>query len=238
MKNIIHSDNAPAAIGPYSQAVEANGMIFISGQLPIDPATGTMPEGITAQTEQSMKNLEAILTAAGCTFDNVVKSTCLLADMSLEHRIGGLEKSDVYGDVSHDPMNHQVMTNYRAEKVQRIANYIPEQEIIGSQNGGELLVIGWGGTFGALNMAVKELREEGYDVSLAQFNYIFPLPKNTEDVLKKFKKRVVCELNLGQFADYLRTQYPQYPYEQFNKVQGLPFFISELKEKFKQLLAK
>lgn len=82
MKNIIHSDNAPAAIGPYSQAVEANGMIFISGQLPIDPATGTMPEGITAQTEQSMKNLEAILKAAGCTFDNVVKSTCLLADMS------------------------------------------------------------------------------------------------------------------------------------------------------------
>ncbi|MBQ1719801.1 MAG: 2-oxoacid:acceptor oxidoreductase subunit alpha [Bacteroidales bacterium] len=156
----------------------------------------------------------------------------------LEHRIGGLEKSDVYGDVSHDPMNHQVMTNYRAEKVQRIANYIPQQEIIGSQNGGELLVIGWGGTFGALNMAVKEMREEGYDVSLAHFNYIFPLPKNTEDVLKKFKKRVVCELNLGQFADYLRTQYPQYPYEQYNKVQGLPFFISELKEKFKQMLQK
>ena len=156
----------------------------------------------------------------------------------LEHRIGGLEKSDVYGDVSHDPMNHQIMTDYRAEKVKRIANYIPEQEIIGSQNGGELLVIGWGGTFGALNMAVKELREEGYDVSLAQFNYIFPLPKNTEDVLKKFKKRVVCELNLGQFADYLRTQFPQYPYEQYNKVQGLPFFISELKEKFKQMLQK
>jgi 2-oxoglutarate ferredoxin oxidoreductase subunit alpha len=64
------------------------------------------------------------------------------------------------------------------------------------------------------------------------------LPKNTEDVLKKFKKRVVCELNLGQFADYLRTQYPQYPYEQYNKVQGLPFFISELKEKFKQMLQK
>ncbi len=156
----------------------------------------------------------------------------------LEHRIGGLEKSDIYGDVSHDPMNHQVMTNYRAEKIQRIANFIPEQEIIGNVDGGELLVIGWGGTFGALNMAVKELREEGYDISLAHFNYIFPLPKNTEDVLKKFKKRIVCELNLGQFADYLRTQYPQYPYDQYNKVQGLPFFISELKEKFKQILDK
>lgn len=156
----------------------------------------------------------------------------------LEHRIGGLEKSDIYGEVSHDPYNHQVMTDYRAEKVKRIANFIPEQKIIGNQDGGELLVIGWGGTFGALNMAVKELREEGYDVSLAHFNYIFPLPKNTEDVLKKFKKRVVCELNLGQFADYLRTQFPQYPYEQYNKVQGLPFFIGELKDKFKQMLEK
>lgn len=156
----------------------------------------------------------------------------------LEHRIGGLEKSDVYGDVSHDPMNHQVMTDYRAEKVKRVANYIPEQEIIGNQNGGELLVIGWGGTFGALNMAVRELREEGYDISLAQFNYIFPLPKNTEEVLKKFNKRIICELNCGQFADYMRSQFPQYPYMQYNKVQGLPFFISELKEKFKQILDK
>ena len=82
MKKAIATTKAPGAIGPYSQAIEANGMIFISGQLPIDPATGTMPEGITAQTEQSMKNLQAILEAAGCTFDNVVKSTCYLADMS------------------------------------------------------------------------------------------------------------------------------------------------------------
>ena len=82
MKKAIATTKAPGAIGPYSQAIEANGMIFISGQLPIDPATGTMPEGITAQTEQSMKNLQSILEAAGCTFDNVVKSTCLLADMS------------------------------------------------------------------------------------------------------------------------------------------------------------
>jgi 2-oxoglutarate ferredoxin oxidoreductase subunit alpha len=154
----------------------------------------------------------------------------------LRHRVGGLEKSDIYGDASHAPYNHQVMTNYRAEKVQRVANYIPEQEIIGNKEGGELLVIGWGGTYGALNSAVKELRDEGYDISLAQFNYIFPLPKNTETVFKKFKKRVVCELNMGQFVEHLRSQYPQYEYKQFNKVQGLPFFISELKEKFKQIL--
>jgi 2-iminobutanoate/2-iminopropanoate deaminase len=82
MKKVIATTKAPGAIGPYSQAIEANGMVFISGQLPINPATGEMPEGVSAQTEQSMKNLEAILNEAGCTFDNVVKSTCYLADMS------------------------------------------------------------------------------------------------------------------------------------------------------------
>ena len=82
MKKVIATTKAPGAIGPYSQAIEANGMVFISGQLPINPATGEMPEGVSAQTDQSLKNLEAILNAAGCSFDNVVKSTCYLADMS------------------------------------------------------------------------------------------------------------------------------------------------------------
>ncbi len=82
MKKIIHTENAPKAIGPYSQAIEANGMLFISGQVPVIPADGTIPEGITAQTEQVMKNIEAILVEAGYTFDNVIKSTCLLSDMS------------------------------------------------------------------------------------------------------------------------------------------------------------
>jgi 2-oxoglutarate/2-oxoacid ferredoxin oxidoreductase subunit alpha len=154
----------------------------------------------------------------------------------LQHKVGGLEKSDVFGQVSHDPHNHQVMTNHRAEKIRRVERYIPQQDIIGNQDGGELLIVGWGGTFGALNSAVKELRDEGFDISLAQFNYIFPLPTNTSEVFGKFKKRLVCELNMGQFAEYLRSQHPQYTYEQYNKVQGLPFFISELKEKFKQIL--
>ena len=82
MKKVIHTENAPAAIGPYSQAIEANGMLFISGQIPVDPATGIVPEGITAQTEQVMKNISAILTEAGYTFDNVVKTTCLLSDIA------------------------------------------------------------------------------------------------------------------------------------------------------------
>ena len=82
MKNVIHTENAPAAIGPYSQAIEANGMLFISGQIPVNPTNGEVPEGITAQTEQVMKNIEAILTEAGYTFDNVVKTTCLLSDIA------------------------------------------------------------------------------------------------------------------------------------------------------------
>ena len=82
MKRVIHTNNAPAAIGPYSQAIEANGMLFISGQIPVNPADGTVPEGITAQTEQVMKNIAAILEEAGYTFDNVVKTTCLLSDIA------------------------------------------------------------------------------------------------------------------------------------------------------------
>lgn len=154
----------------------------------------------------------------------------------LEHRIGGLEKMNITGNISYVPENHQVMTDLRAEKVARIANYIPEQEIYGNKDGGELLVVGWGGTYGHLFSAVRELRKEGKDVSLAHFNYINPLPKNTGEVLSKFKRILVCELNLGQFASYLRSQYPEYTYEQYNKVAGLPFTVVEIKEKINGLM--
>jgi 2-oxoglutarate ferredoxin oxidoreductase subunit alpha len=153
----------------------------------------------------------------------------------LRHRVGGLEKADKTGEVSHDPLNHQVMVGLRQEKVNRVANYIADQEILGEKDA-DLLVIGWGGTFGAIYSAVKELQEEGRSISLAQFSHISPLPKNTEDILRHAKKRVICELNLGQFALYLRSKFPQYEYTQYNKIQGLPFMISELKTKFRELL--
>lgn len=127
------------------------------------------------------------------------------------------------------------MTEYREEKVQRVANFIPEQEIFGEEEG-DVLVIGWGGTFGALFTAVTDLQSDGHKISLAHFSYIKPLPKNTEEILKRFKKIIVCEINLGQFADYLRMNFPKYEYLQFNKIQGLPFMISELKEKFNEIL--
>ena len=153
----------------------------------------------------------------------------------LRHRVGGLEKENVSGEVSHDPMNHQIMIELREAKVQKVAEFIPEQELIG-EAGGDLLVIGWGGTYGALVSAVADLQEEGKSISLAHFNYINPLPLNTAEVLTGFKKIVICELNLGQFANYLRSKYPQFEYLQYNKVQGLPLFISELKMKFNEIL--
>ncbi len=152
-----------------------------------------------------------------------------------EHRIGGLEKDAITGNISHDGLNHEKMVKTRQAKVDKVADFVPLQEVEGDE-GADLLVIGWGGTYGHLQTAVKELNAEGKKVALAQFNYIMPLPKNTDEILKKYKKIVVCELNLGQFAGYLRMQFPQYVYHQFNRVQGQPFMVSELKEEFLKLM--
>ena len=154
----------------------------------------------------------------------------------LEHRIGGLEKDRVTGNVSYVPENHEYMTKMRAEKIKRVENYIPELTTEFAESG-DLLVIGWGGTYGSLHSAVKQINEEGYStIGFAHFNYINPLPKNTEEVLKKFKKIIVCELNNGQFAKILRINLSGFEFLQLNKVQGLPFGNSELTEKFKQLV--
>lgn len=167
--------------------------------------------------------------------ETLVRKWAVPGTKGLEHRIGGLEKMNVTGTISYVPENHQVMTDLREGKVARIANYIPEQTVSGNPKGGEILVVGWGGTYGHLISAVNELRKEGKDVSLAHFNYINPLPKNTADVFAKFKKIIVCELNLGQFASYLRSRHPEFTYHQCNKVQGLPFTVAELKAKINEL---
>ena len=154
----------------------------------------------------------------------------------LEHRIGGLEKDKVTGNVSYVPENHEYMTKIRAEKIKRVENYIPELKTEFADEG-DLLVIGWGGTYGSLHSSVKQLNEEGFKtIGFAHFNYINPLPKNTKEILKRFKKIVVCELNNGQFAKILRINFNQFEFLQFNKIQGLPFGNSELIEKFKHLV--
>ena len=143
-----------------------------------------------------------------------------------EHRVGGLEKNHD-GVLSSDPQNHAMMVREREEKVQRVANYIPELEINGAESG-KLLVVGWGGTFGHLLSAVQDVRKEGIDVSFVHFDYIMPLPRNTEEVFRKFDKILVCELNNGHFVNYLRGVMPQFKYEQYNKVQGQPFLVQEI----------
>ncbi len=153
----------------------------------------------------------------------------------LEHRIGGLEKMDITGAVSYVPENHEVMVKKREEKVNRVANFIPELKIYGDQDA-DLLVIGWGGTFGHIITAMEEVRKTGKKLAVAHFNFIKPLPKNTAEVFAQFKQKLVCELNLGQFANYLRSSLPQFKYMQFNKVQGLPFTVSELTEKINETL--
>ncbi|PVX49988.1 2-oxoglutarate ferredoxin oxidoreductase subunit alpha [Balneicella halophila] len=147
----------------------------------------------------------------------------------LEHRIGGLEKENITGHVSHSPLNHQIMSDLRKEKVERVADSIPDQKIYGKDNA-ETLIVGWGGTFGHLLTAVEQLVDEGHDVALAQFNYIHPLPKNTKELFKDRKNILVCELNQGQFLEYLRGQFPHVDFKQYNKLQGLPFTVKEIKE--------
>lgn len=154
----------------------------------------------------------------------------------LRHRVGGLEKCPD-GPLSTDPENHALMVHNRQEKVNRVANYIPDQEVTGDPDA-DLLVIGWGGTSGALTLAVEEMNKEGKKVAYTHFNYICPLPKNTGDILRKYKKIVVCELNNGQFAGYLRTQFPECPMQQYNKIMGLPFEVGELKDCFTKILGE
>ena len=166
--------------------------------------------------------------------EKLARSWALPGTAGLEHRIGGLEKT-VKGTVSYVPENHELMVKLRAEKVERVANEIPDLEVHGAKSG-QLLVVGWGGSYGYLITAVRELTEQGYKVGLVNFNYINPMPHNVRDVFRKFKKIVVCELNMGQFADYLRIKHQEFTYEQINKVQGLPFTVNDIKEKCIKIL--
>lgn len=154
----------------------------------------------------------------------------------LEHRIGGLEKDRVTGNISYEPINHEKMTHIRAEKVRLVQNNIPDLKTEFADSG-DLLVIGWGGTYGSLHSAVKQISDEGYkNIGFAHFNYINPMPKNTEEILSKYKKIIVCELNAGQFVSILKTRFSKFEFSQHNKIQGLPFSNDELIQQFKLLV--
>jgi 2-oxoglutarate ferredoxin oxidoreductase subunit alpha len=145
------------------------------------------------------------------------------------HRIGGLEKDYAQSIISTDPDNHQQMVQVRQSKVDKIARSLPLQDVSGDEDA-ETLVVGWGGTYGHLSEAVEKVRELGEKVAFTHFRYINPLPENAETLLRKYKKVLVIEQNLGQFAAYLRAKIGGLNPLQFNRVKGQPFIVARLVE--------
>lgn len=145
----------------------------------------------------------------------------------LQHRLGGLEKDSVTSAISNDPVNHEKMVRLRREKVERIANDIPEQQVLCDKDA-DTLLIGWGGTYGHLYEAAETLNKEGKRVAFTQFRYINPLPANTAEIISRYKTIIVAELNTGMFADYLQSKFPNKDFRRINKIQGQPFLAKEI----------
>ncbi len=160
--------------------------------------------------------------------ETMVPQWAIPGTKGLEHRVGGLEKNHE-GVLSSDPANHALMVAERQAKVEKIADFIPELTVNGPASG-KVLVVGWGGTFGHILTACHEIG----DVPFAHFDYIYPVPRNTREILSRYEKILVCELNNGQFAAYLRNLFPEFHYIKFNKVQGQPFLVEELTEAIKE----
>ncbi len=153
----------------------------------------------------------------------------------LEHRVGGLEKKNVTGNVEYDPANHAEMTHLRADKVARVVQDIPDVEVHGDPQGGDLLVVGWGSTAGAITGAVDKARQQGYSVSRIHLRYLNPFPKNLGDVLRRFQRVLLPEMNMGQLALLLRAKY-LVDIESFCKVEGRPFGRGEILAKIEDIL--
>ncbi len=159
--------------------------------------------------------------------ENLVRYWAIPGTEGAMHRLGGLEKDYKTGAISTDPANHERMVQTRREKIARIANDIPGLEVIGPDDA-DVLLLGWGGTYGHLRTAASELCKQGKKVAFTHFRYINPLPANTADVLSRYKKVIVAELNTGMFADYLQSRFPEVKMARINKIQGQPFLVEEV----------
>jgi 2-oxoglutarate ferredoxin oxidoreductase subunit alpha len=167
--------------------------------------------------------------------EKLVRSWAIPGTAGLEHRIGGLEKQDITGNVSYDPDNHQLMVKIRQTKVDKIADYIPEQKLDSGPEKGKLLVLGWGSTYGAIKSAVAELKDEGYAVSHAHLRHLRPFPKNLGTILKNFEKVLIPEINNGQLIKIIRDVY-FVDAKGYNKIMGIPITKTELVEEIKKYL--
>ncbi len=167
--------------------------------------------------------------------EKLVRPWAIPGTPGLEHRIGGLEKQDVTGNVSYDPDNHQQMVKIRQAKVDKIADYIPEQKLDSGPAKGKVLVLGWGSTYGAIKSAVEELQAKGHAVSHAHIRYLRPFPKNLGDILKNFEKILIPEINNGQLIKIIRDVY-FVDAKGYNKIMGIPITKTELVEHIKKML--
>ena len=168
--------------------------------------------------------------------DTLARYWAIPGSEGYEHILGGLEKDGETGAISTDPNNHDNMVHLRAAKVAGIK--VPDVEVLGDKEQADLLIVGFGSTFGHLYSAMQQLRKMGKKIALAQFKYINPLPANTERVLKKYKKVVVAEQNLGQFAFYLRGKINLFAPYQYNEIKGQPFVVEELVQAFTKILTQ
>ena len=166
--------------------------------------------------------------------DTLVRYWAIPGQEGYTHILGGLEKDGRTGAISTDPDNHDLMCRLRAEKVNRIP--VPDLEVSGDVDDADLLIVGFGGTYGHLHSAMEELRQQGKKVAHAHFSFINPLPANTAEVLMRYKKVVVAEQNLGQLAAFLRMKVDGFVPAQYNEVKGQPFVVSKLVEAFEKLI--
>jgi 2-oxoglutarate ferredoxin oxidoreductase subunit alpha len=162
--------------------------------------------------------------------DNLARPWAIPGTPGLEHRLGGLEKEHLTGNVCYDPDNHQFMTDLRAEKVERITNFIDPIEVFGDADGGDVLIVGWGSTFGSIRAAVHAMRSDGVSVSHVHIRHLNPLPKDLGDVLSRYKTVICPEMNTGQLSLVLRAKY-LVDVKSICKVEGKPFMESELVNK-------
>ncbi len=166
--------------------------------------------------------------------ENLARPWAIPGTPGLEHRIGGLEKKDVYGNISYDPENHEIMIHKRKEKIDGVQKDVPDLIVEGDQQG-ELLVLGWGSTYGAIKEGIRHIEAQAYKASQAHLRYLHPFPKNLGDVLSRFKKILLPELNMGQMAKVIRSTYLR-DVIQFNKVQGQAFKVTEIESKIIEVL--
>lgn len=198
------------------------------------PAAEALPNIPVSFAQNNLKEGEKFLPYK--RNEKLSRQWAIPGTQGLEHRIGGIEKENETGNISYDPQNHEFMVKTRQAKVDRIADYIPLQTIDSGKETGKLLVLGWGSTYGSIKIAVKELNEQGYEVSHAHVKYMNPLPKNLGELMKGFDTVLIPEMNNGQLIKIIRDKY-LIDAKGLNKIQGIPFTAAEIKEKVIEIIS-